>query len=75
MISLDTDRGTTMTTNNRQGVLELADDIPLTLADDPEIELGDLLTVPHVERRMAFVDPAQCRHYWHAPDECPGGQR
>ena len=40
-----------MNINRNQGVLELADDIPLTLADDPDINLMDLMTVRHVERR------------------------
>jgi hypothetical protein len=34
----------------RQGVLDLFDDLPLTLDDDPEIRLGDLSVVPAVER-------------------------
>jgi hypothetical protein len=34
-----------------QGTFDLYDEIPLTLADDPEIWLGDLLTVAPVGRR------------------------
>ena len=40
--------------NGSQGIFDVWDDIPLSLADDPEIELGDLDTLPPVGRQ----DPA-----------------
>jgi hypothetical protein len=64
------------TKNVRQGVIDLFDDVPLSLADDPEIELGDLLTVPVVERPTCptcglITDD----RYAFAPHECPVVER
>lgn len=44
-----------------QGALDLYDDIPLTLDDDPEIDLRDLATVAPVGRRGPDPDPASVR--------------
>lgn len=40
--------------NTTQGSLELelVDEIQLSFADDPEIDLRDLLTVPAIERQV-----------------------
>jgi hypothetical protein len=42
-----------------QGTFDLYDEIPLTLADDPEIWLGDLLTVAPVGRREPIHNTTQ----------------
>lgn len=34
-----------------QGAFDLWDDVPLTLADDPELDLKDLLTVRPIGRQ------------------------
>lgn len=39
-----------MSTHHKQGTFDLTGDAPLSLLDDPDIELGDLATIAHVER-------------------------
>lgn len=45
---------------SRQGTFELGDDAPPpSLLEDPDVELGDLATVPYVERPCPTCDGAR----------------